>query len=529
MSSEPLLNDGYRSQPIIYGSVATSTTNSSKAVSTDDNEHVHEKYGPIRTFFIICNLASISLANTAVTGMLIVGIPEIARQLAILDYLLLWPLSISFLTSGSCLLAAGVIADITNPKIISVAGAFLLGLSIIGGGLSHNGHWLIAARAVQGVAIAMCLPTSVVLLTASLPPGRRRNIGFSTLNLATVVGQSIGLVLGSVVDYSPAGWRFGFYLCGAATIVLAISNCFVLPSGMSNPEFSWARLVHDVDWIGVLISSASLGFFSYIFTKMADRVDSIQQPENVVILCSAILLIVMFFLWMHRQQKTGGVALIPNKLWTRLPFLAICVIVLLQYAVIQSVEVYFSLFVQKIQLLPAKDASLRLIPNMLIGFILNPIIGLAVQHVRIDYLLTIASMLSAVAPFLLALTDPAWPYWYAEFWSMLLCGVAVDVTFTVAHLIVVDVFPLNMHALAGAVFNTASQIGFTGGLAVMALISSACSKQMNGGIREDPESLLYGYRAVFWTCFGLMCLTSLVAAVGLHAVRKLGGRTHCMQ
>lgn len=90
MSSEPLLNDGYRSQPIIYGSVATSTTNSSKAVSTDDNEHVHEKYGPIRTFFIICNLASISLANTAVTGMLIVGIPEIARQLAILDYLLLW-------------------------------------------------------------------------------------------------------------------------------------------------------------------------------------------------------------------------------------------------------------------------------------------------------------------------------------------------------------------------------------------------------------------------------------------------------
>lgn len=80
------------------------------------------------------------------------------------------------------------------------------------------------------------------------------------------MGQSIGLVLGSVVDYSPAGWRFGFYLCGAATIVLAISNCFVLPSGMSNPEFSWARLVHDVDWIGVLISSASLGFFSYIFT-----------------------------------------------------------------------------------------------------------------------------------------------------------------------------------------------------------------------------------------------------------------------
>lgn len=63
---------------------------------------------------------------------------------------------------------------------------------------------------------------------------------------------------------------------------------------------------------------------------------------------------------------------------------------------------------------------------MLIGFILNPAVGFSVQHMRIDYLLTIASMLSAMAPLLLAVTDPAWPYWYAEFWSMLLSGVAVD-------------------------------------------------------------------------------------------------------
>lgn len=158
-----------------------------------------------------------------------------------------------------------MIADITNPKFVSVGGALLLGLSIIGGGFSPNGRWLITARAVQGVAIAMCLPSSVVLLTASLPPGRLRNIGFSTLNLATIVGQSIGLVLSSIVDYSPAGWRFGFYLCGAATMVLAAANCFVLPSGISKGQFSWARVVHEVDWIGVLISSTSLGCFSYVF------------------------------------------------------------------------------------------------------------------------------------------------------------------------------------------------------------------------------------------------------------------------
>jgi len=76
---------------------------------------------------------------------------------------------------------------------------------------------------------------------------------------------------------------------------------------------------------------------------LADRLDAVKKPTNIAILCLATVLFPVFFLWMHRQEKVGGVALIPNKLWTRLPFLTICLMVLLQWAVIQSVEVYYSL------------------------------------------------------------------------------------------------------------------------------------------------------------------------------------------
>lgn len=97
MSSEPLLSDGNRGQPLIYGTVINESLDDENA-HDDAHEnaipkeipHTYENHGPIRTFFIICNLACISLANTAVTGMLIVGIPEIARKLAIPEYLLLW-------------------------------------------------------------------------------------------------------------------------------------------------------------------------------------------------------------------------------------------------------------------------------------------------------------------------------------------------------------------------------------------------------------------------------------------------------
>ena len=169
------------------------------------------------------------------------------------------------LSSGSCLLAAGAIADVTDPKFINISGALLLGLSLIAGGASPDGYGLIGARAVQGISIAMCMPTSVALLTASFKPGRYRNIGFSTLGLAQPLGFSIGLVIGGFADSTPIGWRLGFYLCGAVTLTLALANYFVLPSAMFNSQFSWNTILSAVDWVGILISSTSLGCFSYIF------------------------------------------------------------------------------------------------------------------------------------------------------------------------------------------------------------------------------------------------------------------------
>src|SRR5262245_41917136 len=84
---------------------------------------------------------------------------------------------------------------------------------------------------------------------------------------------------------------------------------------------------------------------------------------------------------------------------------------------------------QNIQLLSPVQASLRFLPSIIIGVILNLATGLFVQHMRIDYLVTIVSVLAAASPLLLALTDPAWSFWYTAFWSILLSPVSVDGTY----------------------------------------------------------------------------------------------------
>lgn len=114
--------------------------------------------------------------------------------------------------------------------------------------------------------------------------------------------------------------------------------------------------------------------------------------------------------------------------------------------------------------------------------------------------------------------------WYAHFSTLdtrliLACHLIV---FTITHLIVTDVFPPKKHALAGAVFNTVSQLGTSLGLAIMAIISSSVVEASNEPVKTAPDILMQGYRAVFWTCFALMLVTCIVAGLGFRKLGRLG-------
>jgi hypothetical protein len=102
----------------------------------------------------------------------------------------------------------------------------------------------------------------------------------------------------------------------------------------------------------------------------------------------------------------------------------------------------------------------------------------------------------------------------------------VDVVlFTMAHLIITDVFPSNVHGLAGAVFNTVSQLGASVGMSTIAIVSHSVTTSSQYADKHSPQALMEGYRAAFGVCFVLMVL-SCFSAVGLRPVGRLGmGKT----
>lgn len=167
------------------------------------------------------------------------------------------------LTCGCTLLLFGAIADIVGSRTINLVGSFVLSVFIVAAGLAKSGLQLIIFRAFQGIGMSMCFPTSVSILSKAFPSGRVRNVAFGCLGLGTPLGFAIGILVGGWFESTSVGWRPGFYWSAAVNMVLFAVNCRCLPYERLTEGGIWTRLKQDIDWIGVVISSTSMGLISY--------------------------------------------------------------------------------------------------------------------------------------------------------------------------------------------------------------------------------------------------------------------------
>lgn len=202
---------------------------------------------------------------------------------------------------------------------------------------------------------------------------------------------------------------------------------------------------------------------------------------------------------------------------------------------------------QEVQGISALGAAVRFLPEVVVGISLNLLTGVFVDRIPANHLINGSCLIATASPLIMALIDPAWTYWRAAFWAVLLCPVNADgdkkppflirireinasltiypvpaVIFTVANLIITDAFSENTQALAGGVFNTMAQFGYSVGIMLMAITQTAVT---NSSVYEDnasPEALMEGYRAAFWLCFGFQAVACPIGVWGLRKAGRVG-------
>lgn len=231
--------------------------------ATVDNKDVKTR---LEAFWIITILTGVTFVSVSGTGILTTALPRISTDIKLDRDLIFWPASVYALSAGCTLLAFGSVADVVGSKRMWLVGSGVSCPLILACGLARTGDQFIIFRALLGLFVAMCLPTSMSLVTASFPPGPKRNIAFAATGMGQPLGYALGLILGGVLT-DTIGWQWGFYITAIVDAALFLASIFVLPSDGESKELSkasWHRLANDVDWVGVVILSVSLGLLSYV-------------------------------------------------------------------------------------------------------------------------------------------------------------------------------------------------------------------------------------------------------------------------
>ncbi|KAF4595172.1 aminotriazole resistance protein [Ophiocordyceps camponoti-floridani] len=470
---------------------------------------------PVKAYIIIVYLTLVTFMTSVSTGLITTGIPTMAVELGIPPQTLYWPLSVYSLTTGTCLIVAGTVADVVGSRRVFLAGTLLLAGFTLGCGLSVTGLQLTMFRAMQGIAVAMCLPTSVGILCNAIAPGRIRNVAFACTGLGQPLGFSTGLVL-SGVFIKTVGWRPGWYIAAGTLVVCVPVGLYLLPVDRLAQPPSLQRLRRRVDWPGAIIESSCFAMLAFVLVQISEDRKLIHDKTVIVLLVLSLVLMPVFVWWMGFASKHGLPVLIPNELWARLTFSSVCIMVLMSYAVMQVLELYATLFFQKVQGLDPLQSSIRLLPSMLVGAALNLAIGLFIHRVSAMWLVFSTSLACAGSPLIMALIRPEWPYWYAAFPAQLLHPLSADVLFCVGLIVISQVFPEDTKSLAGAVFNTVAQFGTSLGLAVIGIIASSVTEASGYQDKASPAALFQGYKAAFWATFGLTLAIAVVSIIGLR-------------
>ena len=258
----------------------------------------------VRRKAILCLLSFAMLLVSLDQYIVVVALPEIARDLGYSAQTLQSVVSAYAIASSGFLLFGGRASDLLGRRRVLVVGLFLYCAASLAGGLATNPAQQLAARALQGLGGALVFPSTLAIINVRFPEGAERNRALGIWAGAGAAGLVIGVILGGALT-SFFGWRAVFLinvpLAGAALIAalwlvetdgpIDRSRPFDLPGAVTvtaaisllvialveGPNFGWSS-----PWtMGLLFAGVAFGLaFIVIERRSADPLLPLGMLRN---------------------------------------------------------------------------------------------------------------------------------------------------------------------------------------------------------------------------------------------------------
>jgi EmrB/QacA subfamily drug resistance transporter len=384
-----------------------------------------------------------------------------------------WVVEAYMLTLVSLLLVGGSLGDQFGRRRMFVIGLIAFGVISALCAVAPTVEFLVAARALQGVAGALLVPGSLAIVAATFEGASRgKAVGTWTAwtGIATVVGPAGG---GALVQ--ALSWRAVFWV---NLPLIAVTVALTLHSVRESRD---PEAFRGIDWLGIALSAAGLG--GPVFALIEQPTHGWGDPTVWAPLIAGVACFALFVVHEARARHP----MLELSLFRIRNFWVANVTTLSAYAGLIGGLFFVGLFLQQVAGYSPLEAGLATTPVSLILFFLSPRWGKLASGTGPRLPMTLGPIVGGIGLLLLLRVGSNADYLTDVLPAILVFGLGLSATVAPLTATVLDSVEERHVGIASGVNNGVSRVAGLLAIAVLgAVISAYFGSTLDGNLGNRP-------------------------------------------
>jgi EmrB/QacA subfamily drug resistance transporter len=371
-----------------------------------------------------------------------VALPAISRELGGGLGLQQWVVDAYLVTLGSLILLAGSLSDVFGRKRVLRAGLIGFAVTSLACGFAPTGVFLVAARALQGVAGALLVPSSLAIIISTFS-GAAQGKAIGRWTAWTGISAIAGPVLGGVfVDL--LSWRFVFMIN-----VVPIAVTLWLLVGVGQDE---RRAGGRVDYAGAVLGAAGLG--ASVFALIEQGTYGWGAPQVWLSLSIGVASMAAFFV----VQARSSVAMLPVSIFRVHNFWVGNVATAVIYGALAFGPFILVLYLQQVAEFSATEAGIAMIPATVMMLALSGLFGSLAGRHGPRLFMALGPTIAAAGFVAMMVMGRSVNYWTELLPGVLLFGIGLSITVAPLTSAILDAIDPAQAGIGSAVNNAVARV-----------------------------------------------------------------------